>query len=113
MPLKSVALAHIDSSWVYPGDEDYRGLLKENDLTEETVARTKEVRGWIAAQKIAALPEDPEIAVGPQCHDPFDCPFSNYCNQGIPQPEHPIELLGNCFRARRTGNGQNGDGRRE
>ena len=26
--LKSVALAHIDSSWVYPGNEDYRGLLR-------------------------------------------------------------------------------------
>ncbi len=23
-----------------------------------------------------------------------------------------VKLLGNCFRARRTGNGQNGDGRR-
>jgi hypothetical protein len=26
--------------------------------------------------------------------------------------ERRVELLGNCFRARRTGNGQNGDGRR-
>ena len=94
VPLKSVALAHIDSSWVYPGDEDYRGLLKENDLTEETVARTEEVRGWIAdAQKIVALSKEPEVAVGSQCHDPFDCPFSNYCNRGIPQPEHPIDWL--------------------
>jgi hypothetical protein len=92
--LKSVALAHIDSTWVYPGDEDYRGLLKESDLTAETFARTGEVRGWIAdAQKIVALPEEPEVAVGPQCHDPFDCPFSNYCNRGIPQPEHPIDSL--------------------
>ena len=31
--LKSVVLAHIDNSWVYPGNEDYRGLLIENDLT--------------------------------------------------------------------------------
>ena len=49
VPLKSVALAHIDTSWVYPGDEDYRGLLTEKDLTAETFARTEEVRGWIAA----------------------------------------------------------------
>ena len=94
VPLKSVALAHIDTSWVYPGDEDYRGLLKEEDLTEETFARTEEVKGWIAdAQKIVALSKEPKVAVGPQCHDPFDCPFSNHCNRGIPQPEHPIDWL--------------------
>ena len=92
--LKSVALAHIDNTWVYPGGEDYQGLLKEEDLTKETVARTKEVRGWIAeAQNIAALPKEPKVAIGEHCHDPFDCPFSNYCNRGIPQPEHPVDWL--------------------
>ena len=39
VPLKSVALAHIDNTWVYPGNEDYQGLLKEEDLTKETVAQ--------------------------------------------------------------------------
>lgn len=33
--LNSVTLAHIDSSWVYQGGGDYRGLLKEVDLTAE------------------------------------------------------------------------------
>ena len=100
--LKSVALAHIDSSWVYPGNEDYRGLLKENDLTEETLSRTEEVKTWIAeAQEIAALPEEPAVAVGPQCHKPFDCGFCNYCNRGIPQPEHPIDWLPRLTSAQR------------
>lgn len=67
--LKSVALAHIDSSWVYPGEQDYRGLLTENDLTAETFARTEEVKGWIAeAQKIAGQPNEPEKAVGAHCY---------------------------------------------
>ena len=92
--LKSVALAHIDSSWVYPGDEDYRGLLKENDLSAEAFARTEEVKGWIAdAQKIADLPAEPEIAVGAHCSTPFECGFCNYCNRGIVQPEYPLHWL--------------------
>jgi len=33
--LSSVALAHIDNSFVYQGDGDYRGLLHEVDLTDE------------------------------------------------------------------------------
>ena len=39
VPLASVTLAHINSSWVYPGEGDYRGLLEENDLTAEAFAR--------------------------------------------------------------------------
>jgi hypothetical protein len=66
VPLASVAVAHLDHSWVYPGDEDYRGLLIENDLTMQALARTEEVRGWIAeAQGIVARDAPPEITVGP------------------------------------------------
>ena len=94
VPLKSVALAHIDTSWVYPGEEDYRGLLKETDLTAEAFARTEEVRGWIAdAQRIVAQPDEPSVKVGPHCHAPFDCGFCNYCNKDLPQPEFPIAWL--------------------
>ena len=85
--LKSVALAHIDSSWIYPGHEDYRGLLVENDLTSEAFARSEEVKGWIGeAQRIVAHPAEPEIAVGAQCYNPFVCGFCNYCNRGNQQP---------------------------
>ena len=92
--LKSVALAHIDSSWVYPGDGDYRGLLTENDLTTEVFARFEEVKGWIAeAQGIVAQSAEPETAVGPHCYDPFECGFCAYCNRDIVQPEYPVDWL--------------------
>jgi len=92
--LKSVALAHIDNSWVYPGNEDYRGLLAENDLTSEAFARSEEVKGWIGeAQRIVAQPAEPEIAVGDHCSDPFECGFCKYCNRSNPQPEYPIQWL--------------------
>ena len=47
VPLAGIALAHIDSSWVYPGGGDYSGLLAENDLTDEAFSRATEVRSWI------------------------------------------------------------------
>ena len=102
VPLASVALAHIENSWVYPGDGDYRGLLTEYDLTAEALGRTDEVRGWIAeAQGIIARDAPPEIAVGYQCHAPFDCGFCNYCHQNIPQPEYPLDWLPRFFGAKR------------
>jgi hypothetical protein len=91
VPLESIALAHIDSSWVYPGDEDYQGLLKENDLTAEAFSRTEEVKSWIAeAQRIFAEPSEPVIETGAQCDAPFECGFYDYCCRDEPKPEHPV-----------------------
>lgn len=94
VPLASIALAHIDSSWVYPGDGNYRGLLKENDLTEEAFARFDEVQGWIAqAQKVAAERSEPTIDTGDHCSSPFECGFYDYCTRNDPKPEYPAHWL--------------------
>jgi hypothetical protein len=71
VPLQSIALAHIDSSWTYPGHGDYSGLLVEADLTAEAFARTNEVQGWIAqAQSVDAMPSEPVIDIGAHCDTP-------------------------------------------
>ena len=94
VPLTAIALAHIDSSWVYPGGEDYRGLLVEEDLTAEAFARTREVEDWIAkAQAIAVRRKEPAIATGNQCSDPFECSFFGYCSSQEPQPGYPVTWL--------------------
>lgn len=94
VPLESIALAHIDSSWVYPGNEDYKGLLTENDLTAEAFARTGEVEDWIAqAQSIAAESSEPAIETGNHCNLPFECGFHDYCSRDEPKPEYPVYWL--------------------
>ena len=65
VPLSAIALAHIDSSWSYPGGGNYKGLLVEQDLTEDAFSRTDEVRGWIAgAQQIISMLQAPEVKTG-------------------------------------------------
>ncbi|MCX7166588.1 MAG: DUF2779 domain-containing protein [Rhodocyclales bacterium] len=94
VPLESISLAHIDSSWVYPGDEDYRGLLKENDLTAEAFARTEEVKSWIAqAQAVVGETSEPVMETGDQCEKPFECGFYSYCSRDEPKPECPVYWL--------------------
>ncbi len=44
VPLESIALARIDNEWLYLGDDNYQGLLKENEAFE----RGTEVRAWIS-----------------------------------------------------------------
>lgn len=94
VPLESIALAHIDNTWTYPGDEDYRGLLKENDLTAEAFARTEEVKAWIAqAQGIVAKPAEPVVHTGDHCGKPFECGFYDYCSRDELKPEYPVYWL--------------------
>jgi len=92
--LQSIALAHIDSSWTYPGDGDYRGLLREADLTAEAFSRTEEVKAWIAqAQLVSASPAEPAIEIGAHCDTPYACGFYDYCSRNEPKPEYPVYWL--------------------
>jgi len=94
VPLTGIALAHIDSSWVYPGNGDYSGLLVENDLTDEAFARGDEVRSWIAeAQQIVAKKHEPRQSTGKHCSHPYECGFLAYCQSQEPQAQQPIAWL--------------------
>lgn len=94
VPLTKIALAHVNSDWVYPGNEDYDGLLLESDLTDDVFDRGEEVRGWIAeAQQIVAKKREPSVATGKQCGNPYECGFLAYCQSQEPQAEQPIRWL--------------------
>ena len=94
VPLVGVSLSHIDSSWIYKGDGDYRGLLVEKDLTQIAFSRADEVRTWIAAAHAVASHESPPaIDTGLQCEDPFPCSFSAHCHRDKPSAEFPVTWL--------------------
>lgn len=94
VPLQSIALAHIDSQWTYPGHGDYRGLLVEEDLSEDAFARADEVRGWIAeAQAVVTRQTAPCVSTGSQCSAPYECGFLAHCQSQEPQAEHPVHWL--------------------
>jgi hypothetical protein len=94
VPLLSIALAHIDTSWTYPGGGDYAGLLVEHDLTGEAYSREAEVRQWIAgARVVVEQPEEPGIQMGRHCGEPWPCGFAGYCESQAPQVEYPVQWL--------------------
>lgn len=94
VPLAAIALAHIDSTWVYPGNGDYQGLLVEHDLTEDAFGRSETVRDWInEAQGIVAKRKVPAITTGKQCTDPYECGFLAHCQSQEPQAAQPIQWL--------------------
>lgn len=94
LPLASVHLAHVDKTWVYSGGEDYRGLLMELDLTQETIDHAVEARKWVEqAHAIARKRVEPAVAMGSQCNKPFACEFQDHCSADQPSTEYPIEWI--------------------
>jgi len=94
--LHAVAIAHLDSTWVYPGGGDYDGLLVEVDQTEEAFEREEEVAGWIDnAHAIAAKHREPTVAMGLQCNKPYECAFMAYCQSqsATKAPKYSVACL--------------------
>ena len=79
LALDAVGVAHIDNQFVYQGDGDYRGLFSEEDVTRRIQPIMQRVPVWITDFGRALAGPLPAIAVGPQCHSPFDCPFLGHC----------------------------------
>jgi hypothetical protein len=86
-----VELAHIDNSFVYPGGGHYDGILRFVDLTTQAREAAGEVEGWIAGDRGLLAGPAPEVHVGPQCTNPYDCPFIPHCTP--PQPRYPVRRL--------------------
>jgi len=94
LPLDSVALACVDTSWVYEVEGVYDGMLKEHDLTEEAFSRHEEVAEWIReAHEVVSDDEEPLIAPGDHCYTPFECGFCTYCHRHEVTPEYPLSAL--------------------
>lgn len=91
--LVRMELAHVDSSFVYPGNKNYGGLLVYADLTEVIEPLIAQVPQWVAeCREVLAEPE-PEVEVGSQCYSPYECPFLAYCSRDF--PEYPVSCLPN------------------
>ena len=94
VPLAGVAIACIDSKWIYPGKQDYSGLLVETDVTDSAFDRAGEVETWIkGAHGVVALDREPQVRMGEHCKKPFECGFSEYCRGLAPKAKHPLDQL--------------------
>ncbi|MEO8753331.1 MAG: DUF2779 domain-containing protein [Casimicrobiaceae bacterium] len=91
LDVERIEVAFVNSRFVYPGGGDYAGLFGHADVTAAVVPLQELIPGWIAgAQRVLAGPM-PDIAMGPQCNEPFTCEFMAFCS---PAPaEYPVGLL--------------------
>src|SRR5262245_40295848 len=79
LPMTRAELNLVNSSWRYPGGEEYSGLFRQMDVTVETQRRAKKVFRWQKDAEKILIGKMPTIATGEQCAKPYPCPFKTFC----------------------------------
>ena len=95
VPITSIEVACIDTTFVYQGDGNYAGLLKHVDVSVTACELDSEVPGWINAARQTLAGDKPTIEVGKQCHSPYGCPFLGACSSESVHTKtlYPVEML--------------------
>ncbi len=92
--VERATVRHIDKAFIYPGGDDYRGLLVDAEVGDELQELLPEVPKWVVGARSTLGKREPRRELGDHCDDPFECPFKAYCESlAAPQPDYPVELL--------------------
>lgn len=93
IPIKTVALAVIDKSFMYPGTGNYYGLFRHEDVTEAVRFLMSQVPSWVQKCRTVLKSAMPVVRAGSQCRNPYECPFIEHCSE--PEPPYPVRCLPN------------------
>ena len=95
VPVASASIRHIDNGFVYTLEGDYLGLFKDS-LSDELLGPLLASRPDLVRGALNTLQgSEPPLQPGDHCHDPFSCPFVDYCHRDLVMPAWPIALLPN------------------
>jgi hypothetical protein len=94
LALDSISVAYVDTTWVYPGSEDYQGLFVEEDVSQDAFGAAATVGTWVKeASAVVRLAKEPQRTTGAHCRSPYVCGFAAYCRFQEPQAEYPVTWL--------------------
>jgi hypothetical protein len=94
LQVSAAYLVHINNQYVRQGNIDVQQLFAGRGVLEEVLARQVDLPQNIADLRTILAGSGPQINIGLYCSDPYDCDFTLYCWQHIPE-NSIFELRGN------------------
>jgi hypothetical protein len=80
-------LVHLDTSYVRRGELDVEALFRQEVVTDQVLERMPSVAQELAEmQAVLRQGSSPEIAIGPHCDEPYECPLKRQCWAFLPEP---------------------------
>ena len=67
------------------------GLFYHQDITAEVAELQSQVPEWVARFQKVLAGDQPDIATGDHCNNPYSCPFIAHCEP--PKTKYPVECL--------------------
>lgn len=87
LPIHTVNVIYVNNKYVYHEELDLNALFNVQDITENVIERGEEVKQHKQLlENLVKSPEEPDVAIGNQCHSPYSCDFSVYCRKDVPEP---------------------------
>lgn len=83
--ISKVSVVHINRDYVRYGDIDVQALFKIVSVKPEVLERQKSSKRQITRLRKMLAGDEPDIDIGPHCHDPYECDFSDHCWRHIPE----------------------------
>lgn len=85
--IRSFSLISINGDYIREDEIDIHKLFIIKDVSEEVKKRMPDVDLKIAEQLTVITEEEaPQIEIGPQCYEPYDCDFIGHCWTGVKRP---------------------------
>jgi hypothetical protein len=86
VPLRRSVLGHLDTGYVRSGALDLQRLFALEDVTERIAPVLPRMPAEVRRlQAVAAQAAHPEVAIGPHCAAPYNCPLERVCWTEVPE----------------------------
>ncbi len=84
----------LNNGYIYDGEFlDVDQLFQLHDLTEEVEAMLEQVEGQVQVFHELLSGRRPQIAPGPHCFKPYECPFYAHCTRDVVVAKYPVGQL--------------------
>jgi hypothetical protein len=86
IPLGRARVMHINNRYRFARQLDIGQLFTIEDVTDKVRELQPRVAANLATMRAMLEHGEPEVPLGTQCKNPFDCDFRNYCWRQVPVP---------------------------
>ena len=86
LPLGKAHIVHVNSDYVFNGELDITQLLAIEDIADEVLELQAGLDKNLESMSDMLSQNEPDIPIGLQCDDPYECDFKEYCWQDVPSP---------------------------
>jgi len=85
LDIRKAYLVFLNRDYVRQGDIDPQQLFRREDVTSQVEALLPSIPDQLAKlSEILQSPTAPEVRIGPQCFDPYDCNLTALCWKDVP-----------------------------